>query len=260
MRKTNRLLVVGLITSLCFSMQIHGSLGVFAATDLDSKYQQSISEDSESKDTSMSVYGEFVYPEVATSKVPGQASDDSIRINLEWGSLKYKYTSGNYDNRTKEYKEGVWTAQKAGASDMIRVINNSDSSIRADITYIQSDADEGNFCNINGEFEDCKNGYSEFGSISLRDIFYGRNREVRFGLVGAPRSRVENNVSQEIGKIIVTVSKEELYPCCTPEPYYSCEPSERPSPCCTPEPYYSGETGEGPFTCCIPEPSPCCTP
>ena len=211
----------------------------------------SISEKEDSKDKEMGVYGTFVYPEIPVSEKPVEPApepeDHPIHISLEWGTLEYQYTSGDYDEASNTYADGTWAPKEAGVSDLIRVINKSESDIKANFAYVPSDANEGNYLNIKGQFEDYEVGKAVNGNVivSAKEDDVELSKVVRFSLTGVPERRVDNGLPEQIGKIVLTVSK---YIEPTKEPTASEEPatSEDPEITTSVEPSKEPVTSEEP--------------
>ena len=224
--------------------------------DIAGGYEEiSISEKEGSKEKEMGVYGTFVYPELPVPEEPEEPEDHPIHISLEWGSLEYQYTSGEYDKASNTYADGTWSPKEAGVSDLIRVINKSESDIKANFAYVPSDANEGNYLNIKGQFEDYEVGKAVNGNVivSAKEDDVELSKVVRFSLTGAPEKRVDNGLPEQIGKIVLTVSKyieptekptasEEPATSEDPEITTSVEPSKEPV--ISEEPQASAESKE----------------
>lgn len=221
-----------------------------------------ITEKEGSKDKEMGVYGVFYYPEIPVSEKPDEPEDYPIHISLQWGSLEYEYKSGGYDEATNTYADGTWSPKEAGVSDLIRVVNKSETDIKANFTYVASDADEGNYLNINGQFEDYEAGEAVTGNVIVgaKDNDLELSKVIRFSLNGAPERRVNHTFSEQIGKIVLTVSKNEVpeekpETSGTSEPSYDPATAEPTNVAPSPEPSYAPATVEPTYAAPSPEPS-----
>lgn len=172
---------------------------LFTNTSLEDKEVILLPESNKEK-AEMGVYGSVVYPTL-------KPEDKPIHISIEWGSMEYQYRAGDYDRKTNQYAAGVWEPKEAGVSDTIAIQNKSQADIMANFNYVASSQHNGNYLDIEGNFKDvqCKEPITSGLIIKGEQNEESSRKLVSLGLSGVPESSVKEGVTEQIGKIVLTI-------------------------------------------------------